>query len=116
MTGRLILLVLATLTVLGGCSSAPKKDLAMERARAQLEQLKADEELAGYAPLALGEAERALRTAELSTGNENQRIHLLYMANRKIEIARVIAQREQLQQEYNVLEHCLLYTSPSPRD
>lgn len=104
MTGRLILLVLATLTVLGGCSSAPKKDLAMERARAQLEQLKADEELAGYAPLALGEAERALRTAELSTGNENQRIHLLYMANRKIEIARVIAQREQLQQEYNVLE------------
>lgn len=104
MMTRSVIFLLFTVMFLGGCSSAPKKDLALERARAQLEQLKADEELAGYAPLALGEAERALRTAELATGNENQRVHLLYMANRQIEIARVTAQREQLQQELNVLE------------
>ena len=50
-------------TTLAGCNIAPKKDLAPEQTRTQLEALKADEELAGYAPLALGEAERALRQA-----------------------------------------------------
>jgi outer membrane protein OmpA-like peptidoglycan-associated protein len=98
------LVAASLLLMLSACNTAPKKDLALERARAQLEQLKSDEELAGYAPLALGEAERALRTAELATGNENQRIHLLYMANRQIEIARDIAQREQLQQEFDALQ------------
>ena len=58
------------------------------------------EELAGYAPLALGEAERALRTAETWTGNNTYRIHLIYMADRRIQIARVVAQRAQLEDEY----------------
>lgn len=102
MSARLLIAALLAVA-LSACHTAPKKDLALERARAQLEQLKADEELAGYAPSALGEAERALRTAELATGNDHQRIHLLYMANRQIEIARVIARREQLQQEYDAL-------------
>lgn len=97
-------LTAALLLSLAACNTAPKKDLALERARAQLEQLKADEEFTGYAPLALGEAERALRTVEQSTGNKNLRIHLLYMANRRIEIARAIAQREQAEREYDALE------------
>jgi len=80
------------------CTSAPKKDLALEQVRSQLDALKADSELAGYAPLALGEAERALRQAEAATGN-TQRIHLIYMADRRIQVARAIAQREQLEQE-----------------
>ena len=60
----LAVLALVLAGFLAGCVSAPKKDLALERVRAQLEELKSDEELAGYAPLALGEAERALRQAE----------------------------------------------------
>ena len=80
------------------CTTAPKKDLALEQVRSQLEELKADPELSGYAPLALGEAERALRQAETATG-DTQRIHLIYMADRRIQIARAIAQREQLEQE-----------------
>ncbi len=98
------ILLLGLFALLAACQSAPKKDLALERARAQLEQLKSDPELTGYAPLALGEAERALRTAEQAGGNESVRIHLLYMANRQIEIARTIAQREQLEQEYLALQ------------
>jgi len=98
-------LVLSLLAVsLAACSTAPKKDLALERVRAQLDQLRADEELAGYAPLALGEAERALRVAEQSKGQDNLRIHLVYMAGRQIEIARVIAQREQSEQELDNLK------------
>jgi outer membrane protein OmpA-like peptidoglycan-associated protein len=99
MKARGAILLCLSLALTAACSTAPKKDLALERVRAQLDQLQADEELAGYAPLALGEAERALRVAEQSTGNENLRIHLVYMAGRQIEIARVIAQREHSEQE-----------------
>jgi outer membrane protein OmpA-like peptidoglycan-associated protein len=88
--------------LLAACSTAPKKDLALEQVRSQLDELQSDPELAGYAPLALGEAERALRQAEAATGN-TQRIHLIYMADRRIQIARAIAQREQLDQELDRL-------------
>ena len=87
---------------LAACTSTPKRDLALEQVRTQLDELKADPELAGYAPLALGEAERALRQAETATG-DTQRIHLIYMADRRIQIARAIAQREQLEQEFSRL-------------
>jgi outer membrane protein OmpA-like peptidoglycan-associated protein len=94
----LIGLLACLMALTAACASAPKKDLALEQVRSQLDALKADPELAGYAPLALGEAERALRQAEAATGN-TQRIHLIYMADRRIQVARAIAQREQLEQE-----------------
>jgi outer membrane protein OmpA-like peptidoglycan-associated protein len=92
----------ALVLLLASCTTAPKKDLALEQVRSQLEELKADPGLTGYAPLALGEAERALRQAEAATG-DTQRIHLIYMADRRIQIARAIAQREQLEQEVDRL-------------
>ena len=103
MNSVLKIAVLAGLVLLAACTSAPKKDLALEQVRAQLDELRANEELAGYAPLALGEAERALRTAETATGKDTYRIHLIYMADRRIQIARAIAQREQLEDEYDRL-------------
>ncbi len=100
---------------LTGCSSQPKKDLALEQVKNELERLRSDEGLQGYAPLALGEAERALRQAELARGNDTQRIHLIYMADRRIQIARTVAQREQLEEEYDRLEaqrnHLLVWAS-----
>jgi outer membrane protein OmpA-like peptidoglycan-associated protein len=89
--------------VSAACSTAPKQDLALQQVRGQLEDLKADQELAGYAPMALNEAERALRQAETATGNDTQRIHLVYMADRKIQIARAAAQTAMLNAEYQKL-------------
>jgi outer membrane protein OmpA-like peptidoglycan-associated protein len=101
--GYLQLALVGLLTLLlASCTTAPKKDLALEQVRSQLDELKADPELAGYAPLALGEAERALRQAEAATG-DTQRIHLIYMADRRIQIARAIAQHEQLEQQLDRL-------------
>ena len=91
---------LGALILLGACTTAPKKDLALEQVRTQLEELKADEQLANYAPLALGEAERALRRAESWTGRDDYRSHLVYMADRRIQIARAVAQYERLEDEY----------------
>mgnify|MGYP001813207493 FL=1 len=71
-----ISLVLA-LVALTACTAAPKKDLALERVRDELDNLKSNTELAGYAPLAVGEAERALRKAEMATGDHLYRTYLV---------------------------------------
>jgi outer membrane protein OmpA-like peptidoglycan-associated protein len=99
---ELMLVALCTV-LLGSCATAPKKDLALERVRSQLNALKADEELAGFAVVAIGEAERSLRTAEQAVGDEMYRFHLVYMADRRIQIARAMAQREQLELTFDEL-------------
>lgn len=96
-------LVLLLVLLMAGCTTAPKQNLAIERVRAQLEQLQADQGLAGSAPLALGEAERALRSAEQATSELDQE-HLVYMAERQIQIARSVATREQLMRTHADLE------------
>lgn len=100
----LVALLLLSMLLVSACAGQPKKDLALEQVRTQLERLKEDEDLKGYAPLALGEAERALRQAENARGDKTQRLHLIYMADRRIQIARTAAQHEQLQAEYDRLE------------
>ena len=93
-----------TLVILSACTTAPKKDLALDRVRGELEDLKSHSELAGYAPLAVGEAERALRQAELATGDDIYRSYLVYMADRRIQIARTMAEREQYEKALDKLE------------
>ncbi len=92
------------LALLSACVAPPKKDLALERVRDELDSLKSNTELAGYAPLALGEAERALRAAEAATGKDLYRSYLVYMADRRIQIARTMAEREQYEQTRDDLE------------
>jgi outer membrane protein OmpA-like peptidoglycan-associated protein len=92
------ILLMLMLVLLTACVAAPKKDLALERVRDELDNLKSNSELAGYAPLAVGEAERALRSAELATGDDVYRSYLVYMADRRIQIARTMAEREQYEQ------------------
>lgn len=99
-----LLLVCALIMVLTACASAPKKDLALEQVKAELEELLEDEDLSGYAPLALGEAKRALRQAENAAGNKTYRIHLIYMADRRVQIARAAAQKKQMEDEFDRLE------------
>jgi outer membrane protein OmpA-like peptidoglycan-associated protein len=97
--GLVLMLVLLT-----ACVAAPKKDLALDRVRGELDDLKSNSELAGYAPLALGEAERALRKAELASGDDLYRSYLVYMADRRIQIARTMAEREQHEKILDALE------------
>jgi len=89
------ILPVLVLVLLTACVAPPKKDLALEQIRDELESLRSNPELAGYAPLALGEAERALRNAELATGDKLARAYLMYMADRRIQIARTMAERKQ---------------------
>lgn len=81
---------------LTACATAPQQDLALERLRNSLDELKSDSELGKYAHLSLGDAERALREAEQPGQNKGRHDHLLYMADRRIRIARAQAEQEQL--------------------
>jgi outer membrane protein OmpA-like peptidoglycan-associated protein len=110
-----LLACLLPVLLLTACQSAPKKDLALEQIRNKLYELQADKELSGYAPLALSEAERATRAAENATGGDTQRNHLLYMADRRIQIARAAAQREKMESELERLrlEHSRLLVKAS---
>jgi outer membrane protein OmpA-like peptidoglycan-associated protein len=92
------------LVLLSACVAAPKKDLALERVRDELDNLKSNTELAGYAPLALGEAERAVRNAELAAGDDLNRAYLVYMADRRIQLARTMAEQEQNEQTLDDLQ------------
>jgi outer membrane protein OmpA-like peptidoglycan-associated protein len=98
-----LLIALSMLLMASSCTTAPKQDLALQQIRTQLEDLKADQALAGYAPTALNEAERVLRQAETATGNDTNRIHLIYMADRRIQVARAAAQAAQLNAEFQKL-------------
>ena len=110
-----VLLAFVPVLLLAACASAPKKDLALEHIRNQLNQLQSDTELSSYAPLAMGEAERATRAAENATGNETNRNHLIYMADRRIQIARAAAQRAKMESELEQLrlEHSRLLVRAS---
>jgi len=99
---KFILVLMVVL--LAACTAPPKKNLALDRVRGELNELKSNPELAGYAPLAVGEAERALRQAELASGDDLQRAYLVYMADRRIQIARTMAEGEQHEQALDVLE------------
>jgi outer membrane protein OmpA-like peptidoglycan-associated protein len=97
------------------CASSPKKDLALEQVRAQMNELQADTALVAYAPLAVAEAERAVRAAETASGDKTQRLHLIYMADRRIQVARAVAQVEQLEAELraNEAEHSAILVRAS---
>jgi outer membrane protein OmpA-like peptidoglycan-associated protein len=84
--------------VSAGCAGARMQERGSDnaqRARANLESLKANPELAGRAPAALQKAEGAVRTAETTaTDDATLRQHLGYLAEVKVEIARSAAEKQ----------------------
>lgn len=95
--------VLLLLTVVAGCTVTPERDLALERVRSSLNELKSDPVLADNAPLAIREAEQTIDAAAAAE-NEEQRSHLVYLAERRVGIARARAEQAQARQEIADLE------------
>ncbi len=92
-----------SLLVLGGCSSAPRQPDGLAAVRAQLNTLQANGELAVLAPVAITQAEQAVREAEVSTKDKVQEQHLVYVADRKVNIAWAQAQGRQAQDQLKLL-------------
>lgn len=75
------------------CTTVPTATDGVENARIRLTKLQADPQLATRAPIAIGEAEGAVRAAEAASHKDPETVqHLLFIADRRIEIARAQAQ------------------------
>jgi len=79
-------------TLLAACATAPTKPDGAAEARNQLTQLQSNPNLANRAPVALKEADAAVRAAEQPQADKEVGAHLVYMADRKVEIARALAE------------------------
>jgi outer membrane protein OmpA-like peptidoglycan-associated protein len=78
--------------VLGACAGAPQKSAGAAEARARLTALQTDANLASHAPLAIKDAEAAVVAAETRQSDEEQTVHLIYLADRKVDTARALAE------------------------
>ena len=77
--------------LLAACAVAPPKPDGAAEARSKLTQLQSDPNLANRASPAMKEADAAVRAAEQPQTDKEQGAYLVYMADRKIEIARAQA-------------------------
>lgn len=91
---------LAVALLLAACASTPQRDLAVERLDASLASLEAEVGAGGFAAAERLQARQALQA--LRVAEKSSRAGLLYLAERRLEIARIAAQvgmaQEQLQQ------------------
>jgi outer membrane protein OmpA-like peptidoglycan-associated protein len=92
---RLLLIhapLLLACVLLAACASTPKRDLQLERLQASLANLESDPALGELAGGERAEARQAL--ARLAQSRGDQRTHELYIAERRVEVARTVAQAE----------------------
>jgi outer membrane protein OmpA-like peptidoglycan-associated protein len=78
--------------VLAACAAAPLKPDGAAAAREKLTQLQSDPSLANRAPLAVKEADTAVRAAEQPEADQDLGAYRVYMADRKVDIARAQAE------------------------
>jgi outer membrane protein OmpA-like peptidoglycan-associated protein len=77
---------------LASCTSYPTKPAGADALRVSLTRLQSDPELGKRAPLALQEADAAVTAAEQPQSDTQVGDHLVFMADRRIAIARAVAQ------------------------
>ena len=83
---------------LAACATGPVKDPAAEHARAELTRLQAEPQLAKRAPVAISDADAAVSAAE-GAKDEATAAQLGYIAEKKVEIARALAERQLAEDE-----------------
>lgn len=86
------LVAAAVASALTACASTSVRPAGAVDARARLTQLQSDPALANRAPLATQAADAAVRVAERPGADSDLEAHRVYMADRKIDIARAQAE------------------------
>ena len=91
------------LTTVAACSSTPKIAEGIGDIRTELNKLQANNELAILAPAAIKQAEEAVRAAEQPVKDEQQSQHLVFVADKKVNIALAQAQSRFAEDQHKVL-------------
>src|ERR1700732_1934280 len=88
MLGKTLIATTVAAVLLAACAAAPLKPDGAAEARDKLTQLQSDPNLASRAPLAMKEADTAVRAAEQPQADKELGAYRVYLADRKVEIAR----------------------------
>jgi len=78
--------------LLAACATMPLEPDGAAQARAKLTQLQSDPKLANRAPVAIKEADRAVRTAEQAESDKDLGAYRVYLADRKVDTAKAQAE------------------------
>jgi outer membrane protein OmpA-like peptidoglycan-associated protein len=92
-------------TLIAGCADAPMKPAGAEQVRAKLIALQGDARLANRAPVAVKDAEAAVQRAEVPQKKQDMALgaHLVYIADRKVDTARALAETQTAEAERTAL-------------
>jgi outer membrane protein OmpA-like peptidoglycan-associated protein len=85
------------------CASVPKHPAGSEQVRAKLTALQREPTLANRAPVALKDAEGAVVVAEMTQKDLVLAAHRVYIADRKVDTARALAQTKFAEEERTAL-------------
>ena len=89
---KMTLVAAAVASILAACATAPVQPEGAAQARARLTRLQNDPNLASRAPGAIQAADAAVRVAEEPQADKQLADHRVYIADRKIDIARADAE------------------------
>jgi outer membrane protein OmpA-like peptidoglycan-associated protein len=103
MNSRTLVTAAVAAALLAACASAPMKPLGAAEARSKLTLLQADPNLATRAPMAIKEADTAVRIAEQPQRDQELASHRVYIADRKVDIARAQAETRYAEDQRPVL-------------
>jgi outer membrane protein OmpA-like peptidoglycan-associated protein len=92
MLGKTLIATTVAAVLLAACAAAPLMPDGAAEARIKLTQLQSDPNLASRAPLAMKEADFAVRAAEQPQADKDLGANRVYLADRKVEIARAQAE------------------------
>ncbi len=102
-SGMTLIAAAVAAVLLAACAAVPPKPDGAAEVRSKLTQLQSDSNLANRAPVALKEADTAVRTAEQPQADRDLAAYRVYMADRKVEIARAQAQTNLAEDQRSVL-------------
>jgi outer membrane protein OmpA-like peptidoglycan-associated protein len=87
-----IVATIAASVLLAACATSMTRPEGAASARAKLTQLQSDPQLASRAPVAIKDAELAVIAAEQPQSDQDLSRHLVFMADRKVDLAQAQAQ------------------------
>jgi len=88
----LIATAVASILLAAACTTAPVKPDGAAEARVKLTQLQSDPNLASRAAVAIKDADAAVRAAEQPEMNKELAAHRVYLADRKVDTAKALAE------------------------
>lgn len=91
-SSRTLIATTVTAVLLAACAAAPQVPAGAAQARSKLTQLQSDQELATRAPVAVKDADTAVRAAEVPQTDAALGAHHVYIADRKVDTAIALAE------------------------